>query len=247
MKNQVGLSTIAEEISALYKTDPEHAETLIETHLTSRLGDMAAHERLRFLDRLGEIFKGRESERELRPKEDAQQETLQQLMRFVLGKSYNPEELYSQEAIDQLGASLQTLFETLNDLIQTIELTLMGQSDQSKTIRAVIASKVRHDDGDRSLREHLNQIKAGFLIAHTSFQQSSRETVKKILAALAPDKLRDEASTAMKFGPFKKAELFELFEQRYESIRKWSDSDRFIRDLTRDFEKNCRNLQHKRG
>ena len=247
MKNQVGLCTIAEEITALYKTDPKQAKALIEAHLARRLRDVTVHERLRFLDRLCEMFKSQGVEQEFRPREDVQQEALQQLMGFVLGKSFNPDEMYSQEAIDQLGDSLQTLFETLNDLIQTIELTLMGQSDQSKTIRTVIASKVRHEDGGRSLREHLNQIKAGFLIAHTSFQQSSCDMVKKIVAALAPDQLRNEASTAIKFGPFKKAELFELFEHRFESILKWSDSDRFLRDLTRDFEKNCRNLQQKRG
>jgi hypothetical protein len=248
MKSQDTLSTVAKQVCDFYRTDPHQAEVLIEDHLRSRLEAVPLHERLLFLEELCAHLDRQGSGQEGTPGKNGQQEALQELMRFVLGKSFNTEELQSHKAAEHLGAALQTLFETLNDLIQTIELTLMGQqSDQSKTIRTVIASKVRHEDGGQSLREHLNQIKAGFLIAHTSFQQSCRDTVKKILAALAPDTLRDEASKTLKFGPFRKAELFELFEERYESIRKWSDSDRFLQDVNREFEKSCRNQQKTRG
>jgi hypothetical protein len=37
----------------------------------------------------------------------------------------------------------------------------------------------------------------------------------------------------------KKAEMFDIYEQRYGKIQKWFSSGRFMEDFLREFEKNC--------
>jgi hypothetical protein len=37
----------------------------------------------------------------------------------------------------------------------------------------------------------------------------------------------------------KKAESFDLFEEKYKRVKKWYESERFLLDFLRQFEKNC--------
>jgi hypothetical protein len=51
----------------------------------------------------------------------------------------------------------------------------------------------------------------------------------------------------LKFGPMKKAEMFDIYEQRYGKIQKWFSSGRFMEDFLREFEKNCQTQFGKKG
>jgi hypothetical protein len=45
----------------------------------------------------------------------------------------------------------------------------------------------------------------------------------------------------------KKAEMFDIYEQRYGKIQKWFSSGRFMEDFLREFEKNCQTKFGKKG
>jgi hypothetical protein len=68
-----------------------------------------------------------------------------------------------------------------------------------------------------------------------------------VLRVLDPEQLAAEVGKRLKFGPMKKAEMFDIYEQRYGKIQKWFSSGRFMEDFLREFEKNCQTRFGKKG
>ena len=99
----------------------------------------------------------------------------------------------------------------------------------------------------RSLEAYLDQISNAFLTAQQSFKEAAYAKVKQVLAVLDPEQLASELGKGLKFGPMKKAEMFDIYEERYEKIQKWFSSGPFMEDFLREFEKNCQTKFGKQG
>ncbi|MCD4786772.1 MAG: hypothetical protein K8R09_00970, partial [Desulfobacterales bacterium] len=81
-----------------------------------------------------------------------------------------------------------------------------------------------------------------FLIAHQAFKEAAHTEVGEILHELEPDQIKTAGSGGFKFGPFQKAEFFEVYEKKFYTCKKWFDSGRFMEKFLREFEKNSQKL-----
>jgi len=75
-----------------------------------------------------------------------------------------------------------------------------------------------------------------------AFEKTVRIKVVQILQAIDPDQISAERDGWLNIPPFQKAEYYEIFEEKHREIKKWFESDKFMEDFRREFEKNCQNL-----
>jgi len=245
MTRAMPLTEVTEEVRSIYRADPARAETLIERHLQERLKDLGPTERKEFLARLTQAFAGEA------PAEAAleclQPDILLRLFSLFLGERIGVVDLSSAELLDRLARSLNTVFEQLNEIVAVIHSTLLGRRSELETIRQIIGTSLQGEGGGTSLEGYLGQIREAFLTSHLAFQQTARTMVKKILRELDPEHLDDGASGGLKFGPLRKAGLFDAYQEKFQKIRKWFDSGRFTEEILREFEKACQNRYAAKG
>ena len=171
-----------------------------------------------------------------------QEMILRQLAR-LLGKESVPQDAGSEETAEKVLKAFNTVFDSLNGIIGTINLTLLGRKEEMETIRHVIVSSIDGAGGGaRALNDHLEQIQRAFLVAHKAFQEAAQTKVGQFLAELDPVKLEAGAEGGLKFGALRKAELFDAYTDKYKTCQGWLSSGRFREELLREFEKICQKL-----
>jgi len=231
---------LALRVRDMFESSPRGSRERIESFLLQEMKDLNPQARLEMAEQTRARLAAEPVRKETRLPEDS--ELLGTLVSLLLGNRITDLDLNSQEVLEQLTHSLNTLFDTLNELIQTVEHNLKGRQDESATIRTVIASEVSGKGSARPLHEHLNQIREAFLVAHKGFQESSTEVMREVLKALSPEKLESKAGKGLRFGTLKKAELFDLYKAQYENIIMWFETGRYRDHLLREFEKSCQRL-----
>ena len=164
---------------------------------------------------------------------------LTQICSLLLGRKVSRDDLSSSELLEKLAESLNTIFNTLNQLISVINMTFTGEGSPEQTIRQVIGFRLEGEGQGSSLETYLGQISNAFLTSQQSFKEAAHAKIRQVLEVLDPEQLAAETGKGLKFGPLKKAEMFDLYEQRYAKIQKWFHSGRFMEDFLREFEKNC--------
>jgi len=170
---------------------------------------------------------------------ESDDEVLTRVCSLLLGRKVSMDDLSSNELLEKLAESLNTIFNTLNQLISVINMTFTGEGSSEQTIRQVIGFRLEGEGQGSSLETYLGQISSAFLTSQQSFKEAAYSKVKQVLSVLDPEQLAAETGKGLKFGPLKKAEMFDIYEQRYEKIQKWFSSGRFMEDFLREFEKNC--------
>jgi len=236
---------LAARVKELFRSSPDHPREMIETFLSGELKGHDRETRLEMLQRIRSTLARETSVQSPPCPEDPA--ILNRLAPLLLGNRLSKEDLCSSEVLEQLSASLNTLFDTLNELIHTVEENLQGRADESATIRTVIASEVSGTAKTRPLHEHLSQIKEAFLVAHTSFQESSTALMQEVLQALSPQALERKSGGGLKFGALKRADLYEIYKNEYENIRIWFETGRFRDRLLHEFEKSCQQKYKHKG
>ncbi len=171
--------------------------------------------------------------------EDVDDQVLSRIYSLLLGRNVTKADLSSSEIIEKLAASLNTIFNSLNQLISSINMTFSGESSGEGTIRQVIGFHIEGEKQSNSLENYLGQINNAFLSTQKAFKDSAYNKVEQVLHALDPEKISAENGKSLKFGPLKKAEHYELYEHKYNKIRRWFESGKFMEDFLREFEKNC--------
>ncbi len=173
------------------------------------------------------------------PPSETDEEVLTRVCSLLLGRRVSMDDLSSSELLEKLAESLNTIFNTLNQLISVINMTFTGEGSPEQTIRQVIGFRLEGEGQGSSLETYLGQISNAFLTSQQSFKEAAYAKIKQVLGVLDPEQLAAEVGKGLKFGPLKKAQMFEIYEQRYEQIQKWFSSGRFMEDFIREFEKNC--------
>lgn len=158
---------------------------------------------------------------------------------LLLGSNVSAADLSSAEVMERLARSLNTVFDSLNKTIAVINSNLLGRKGELETIRHIIGSDLEAAGGGQSLQTYIDQIQEAFMVSHRGFQQAALAEVEKILTALDPARLAAAEEGFFRFGPFRKAEHFEIYREKYRAVREWFDSGRFKEDLLRDFEHIC--------
>jgi len=239
----VSLDNLAQGIRALNSSQPPCLEESIESYLEQELRELQVTERLPLLERLLEKFQGNAPISQ--GLNLAQGETVR-ILSLLSGTRIDISDHSPQEVSDKFAASLNTIFDTLNQIIAVIHLNLLGEKPELETIRHVIGTQIDGGAGATSLKEHLEQIQQAFLISHRAFQEAARMVAGEMLAELDPESLAVSPKSVLNFGPMRKAEMFEAYQGKYQECRKWFDSGRFLEKLLREFERICqKNYQGK--
>lgn len=239
------LKILEDDIRRIYDADGAAAEIPIRRRLEDAWKGLSPDERLAYLDRLILRFGGQAAIHENAPLSGGAGFT--QAVSLILGERVSPDIGASSDLLHRLAESLNVVFDALNQLVGLINRTLYGSGDSgTATIRHVIGSHIQGDDPEKmSLEAYILQIKKAFLDSQKACQGAVRTKIGEILDELDPSRIAETAK-GLKFGPFQKAELFKIYEERYDKCRKWYDSDRFQPDFLREFEKNCHKLsKHK--
>ena len=239
MSDRVPIGQLANEIRKVYLSDTDQAEKRIEQFLQNRFKNLSDAESLNMLEKLITEF-----DRPFSIKTDnlnVDENVMTQIFSFLLGRDISRADLSSTELIQRLAESLKTIFDSLNQLISVINMTLTGESSGEETIRQVIGFHLEGEGQTDSLESYLSQINEAFLTAQRSFKKSVKIIVAQILEEIDPDQISSQAGGGMKIGPLRKAEYYEIYEHKFRKIKKWFESGRFMEDFLREFEKNCQN------
>jgi len=240
MKDLNTTHRLAGEISQIYQADISQAEALIEAHLRKELGHLTPDKQLAYLEKLKNEFKTDPVERS--GNMEMNDDVLSRVSSLLLGRDVSRAGLSSSEVLERLAEALNTIFNTLNQLISVINMTLFGKSNGDETIRYVIGANLEGESRTRSLESYLGQIQQAFLTTQQAFKNAAHARVKEILDELDPEKTAASGGGKLKFGPLRKAECFDIYESKFRSCKKWFESGRFMEAFLREFEKNCRRL-----
>jgi hypothetical protein len=200
------------------------------------LRSFSAEEKITSLEKLVGEFNGSTSTAVF---DSAAEEVLTKIFSLVLGGRISEVDLSSQELLPRLAESLNTIFDTLNQIVGLINSTFDSQSKGDETIRMAIGAHLEGEDQLKSLESYLGQINKAFLVTQDSFKDATKKIMAVILRELDPDRISKSTESGLKFGPLRKAEFFEIYENKYKICRKWFESGRFMADFLREFEKNC--------
>ena len=238
MGEPISVDQLARDIRQIFASDDLQAEANIDRYLQHRLGFLPTPERVDLLKRLADHFGSRSPI----PTDGAvdDEELLTRLFSLVLGGKFTKADLPSADVAQRLSDSLNTIFDELNRLIAVIRSTLMGESSGDQTIRGLIGGYIEGDDQTESLQNYLGQISKAFLLAQQASKSAAYQMVGKILQELDPETIGQEAGEGLKFAPWRKAKLYGVLVEEIKKCRQWHESDRFMQDLQREFEKYCR-------
>jgi hypothetical protein len=237
MTQPISMDELAREINTLCESDPSRYELLLENYLRERLKEFTPSEKLTILEELAHRFGngGSGSPRTL----GTLPEEFLGLFSFLLGRRISSMDLSSAEFWQRVASSLNTIFDTLNQIIGVIQVNLLGRKVELQTIRQVIGSSLEKEGNLQSLQDYLDQIREAFLVAHRAFQQVALNRMTMVLSELDPERLEAEGQGGIRFGPFLRADLFDSYREKFKKIKTWMDSDRFREELLREFEKSC--------
>jgi len=232
------LLNLKEEILRIYQSNPKRAERLVEDYLEETLKDYSLSEKISLLEDLLRQFELPPSH-EVRKEFPVDSKEFSRLFSLIFGERIAEIDFSSPQLLEKLAQSLNTIFDSLNEIIQVINQALFGKKPELETIRHIIGSQLEGDEGRDSLQNYLSRIKEAFLLAHKAFQEAAHIKMVEILKELHPDTFESEGTKGLRFGPFRKAELFERYREKFQSLKKWFDSGRFDEELLREFEKIC--------
>jgi hypothetical protein len=237
--NSMAMEKLAAEIRTVYESDPKQSEFMIETFLQKKWKEYSPLERLNLLEKLNKQF---EDSTPIQVQQGTGAGDPSRLLSLLLGKRVSVLDLSSEEFLEKLARSLNTVFDTLNQIIGVIHSTLWGKQAEMETIRLILGSNLEGKGQPDSLQNYLDQIKDAFLVSHRAFRLAAHTKVGEVLKEMDPDRIAAEAEGGLEFGPLRKAKLFEIYKEKFLKCKNWHESGRFLEDLLREFEKDCQKL-----
>lgn len=241
MNPELDLNALADDLRRLHTSSSDEAEERVAGHLDDAIGDLPVRERLAAMDRLMGCFAKAPA-----PRGPLKDTVFAQAVSLILGEQVSSNAEASPQLLHRLAASLNVVFDALNQLVRVINGTLYGGDVGTETIRHVIGARLQETDSESvSLEAYIEQVKKAFLDSQKACQGAAREKIAEILEELDPARIAETAK-GVKFGPFQKAEFFRIYEERFEKCRRWFDSDRFKTDFLREFERTCHQLSKRK-
>lgn len=241
---EIFTETLSDDIRAIYNSDNKRAETLIESYLKQQLKEYSSGDRLAVIEKLVQKYETINPGIEKQESGIGQRE-MSELLSLLLGKKIPVENLPPEELMKKLSHSLNTVFDSLNQIIRVINNTLLGKNVELETIRHMIGSDLENGNGQDSLQGYIDQIQEAFLVAHKAFQLAATEVIGKILNELDPDRISEATGKSLMFSPLRKAKDFDIYTDKFQVCKKWFDSGRGTEELLREFEKICQKLYKK--
>ena len=244
MSDTVLIEELAVGIRAISQSSPSDLQASMEAYLGDELRLLQQGERLVLLEKLARKF---ETDTGAKVPSPLPSEESSRLVSLLLGKQISISDLSSAELSEKLAQSLNTIFNTLNQIIGVINTTLLGQRAEQETIRQIIGMHIGGGAGDNSLQNYLDQIRDAFLTAHKAFRQATEGLVREILTELDPEKIEASTEKRLKFGPLRKADLFDAYKDKFRAVKEGFESGRLMEEFLREFEKVCQKLYKTEG
>ena len=247
-KNKGSLSSerLSDKIRAIYSADNAKAETMIGAYIEEKLKGYSHLDRLAVVEELMHKFEATGHETGSHGSRTGQK-GISELLSLVVGKDIPLENLSDKELMEKLSLSLNTIFDSLNQIIRVINTTLLGERVELETIRQIIGTGFEDKETHDTLQDYLDQIQEAFLVAHKAFQEAAGARTSRILEELDPDRISGETGKGLRFGPLRKAGSFDLYTEKFRAVRKWHESGRSTEELLREFEKICQKLYKRKA
>lgn len=245
MISHVDDKTIEAKITQLYRSDPRNAAAAIEDYLQNCFVDETVETKVALVEKIAQKFQAETASSEV-PVAPLDTHALSKLVPLLLGKNSSEIDCTAEELIERLAESLNTVFDTLNELILGINATFMGHISDTETIRLVIRSNVDDSAESISLHNYLAQIKEAFSIMHEAFKDAAMIKMTEMLTELDPRKIEESLTGGLKIGPFQKAEMFKIYEEKHRTLENWLKTGLITEALLREFEKNCQKIYAKK-
>ena len=70
--------------------------------------------------------------------------------------------------------------------------------------------------------------------------------MKEMLTELDPRQIEKSLNGGLKIGPFQKAEMFKIYEEKHRTLENWLGTGLLTEALLREFEKNCQKIYAKK-
>jgi len=245
MNSDISLEQLAAEIRNIYKAHGEKSAGVVERYLETVLVNYSLEQRMDLLSQLIALF----SKNMDVPETGAlsQQNAFDRLVTMVLGKEILDRNLSEEEMIEQLASALNTVFDSVNNLVAGMNNTLMGAAPGDETIRVFITASMDREEGIQSLKKFLDQIGEFFAVALEAFKHAADTRINDLLGELDPANLATEDEVGMKFGPMRKAYLYDCFCAKYRKLEEWRRTGVLLQAFLMEFEKNCQTLYARRG
>lgn len=239
MNRSQALDRLASEIRELASRSGDQAPEAIEALLLNRWGLLPPKERLVLLEELAARCGVAPAPVPAPAPAPAANDVLQEVIGLLLGNRAIHSDLSHAELLQRLADSLNTVFDSLNRLVRVIQSTLMGFNNPEETIHKVIGEHLQGEDRLKSLENYIGQISKAFLLTQQSFKAAAERTIQKLLRELSPKRLDQESAKGLRFGPLKKADLYDAYEQKFQQCQKWFDNGKFGDHLLREVERHC--------
>ncbi len=229
---------MVETIRRIYRSDAANADRQIEEYLEQELADLPPQKQLAFLEKIESQFaidtvQGSDS--------TIDKEMVSRVCSLLLGKKVSSEELSSVDLIEKLSVSLNTVFDTLNEMIRVINQTLFSRAEGEETIRQIIGHNMSSDVPEEPLEKYLGQIHKAFLVTHRAFKAAAISKVTELLAELDPDKIESNVG-GIKLGIQRRADSFNVYRKKFQMCKDWLESGGFIKAYLDEFERNCHKM-----
>ena len=235
------VSGLGESVRAAYQTDPVGAAARIERILGEKLAGASPEERIAAVREIrGRCGSSRPLPGPATAVNVSQEWT--RLAALLLGDRVDVAKLPPGELSEKLAASLNTVFDSLNAIVGGINTTLLGKKEELETIRFIIGSDLGGKKASGSLQEYLDRIQEAFAVAHRAFQEAAEKKTGELLDELSPENISSKAEGGLKFGPMRKAELWDIYEERFRTVKKALESGRLRESLLREFERSCQKM-----
>lgn len=240
--NADAVKNLADRLRALAHSGSPDLASCVEGYLEQELREVPLRERSHLVEELARHFQRPQAQRSMAvPSGDAAA-----LFSRLLGREIS--DCSSADLTERFAESLNTIFDTLNRIVGVINSTLLGRSSELETIRQVIGAHIEAEEDEASLQGYLEQIQRAFLISHEAFLEAAHSVVSDMLVVLDPERLEAESKGGMKFGPLRKADLYDAYQEKFEQCKGWVGSPLFRQKLLREFESRCqKKFESERG
>ncbi len=218
---------IVGEIVTIFRTDPTAAEDKIEKYLASNLPE---HERLVALTALINEFN---TVVEVGVPDDV---ASSDLCSAILGSAGVTGNLDPAVANQRLIASMQTVVKSLGELIDGLNVSMNIDSGKVKTVQEVLASSIESPAGETELASYLDQIRLAYASMYEGFKLVTSAQMKKLLSELSPEKMAVGVKGKLNVGPFKKAQIFDVYCEKHQNLSSYIDRNIFMESLLHKFE-----------
>jgi len=232
---------LANKIREHFRANPDQTGLELEKFLQEALSGNRPEERVAIVKALAKEFSSGSVHSDISGAQEAP--ILHTLFTKVLGERLPERSLPTKEMAERLAEALNTVFDSLNQLVRGINATLIGNQPMGdETIRFVIGSQLGGQQSATSLKDYIDQIRQAFSIAHKAFQEAAKTKFGEILSELDPEKLEKSVEGGIKFGPLRKAELFDLYKEKFRTLSNWLSTGLLMEATMREFEKTCQKL-----